>query len=339
MIGFHPATAPRPSTDVRLLCVDRASGRLDDRRLESLAEQLRSGDLLVLNDAATLPASFLAEGPGGARIEVRLAEPIDSDGRVQAVLFGSGTWRDKTEDRPPPPVLAVGARLTMGTEVAEIVGVSTLSPRLVRLAFLGTREGALAMLYARGRPVQYAYLADELALWDVQTAYAARPWAVEAPSAGLGLTWSMLEMLERRGVELATVTHAAGLSSTGDDAIDRALPLAERSDVPQETIDAIARTHRRGGRVIAVGTSVVRALEGRAAVAMKAGADVTELRLGPSSRLRIVDGILTGMHAPGESHHQLLGAFADAQLLERAVQHAAEGAYLAHELGDTMLIL
>ncbi len=121
-----------------------------------------------------------------------------------------------------------------------------------------------AALYREGRPVQYSYLAHDLPLWAVQTVYAARPWAFEMPSAGRPLSWEILLALRRKGVRWASLTHAAGLSSTGDPAIDAALPLAERYDIPAATVRAVADTRARGGRVIAVGTTVVRALEGAA---------------------------------------------------------------------------
>src|SRR5207244_7687405 len=115
--------------------------------------------------------------------------------------------------------------------------------------------------YAAGRPVQYAYRREPLDLWTVQTAYAARPWAAEMPSAGRALTWDVLLALRRAGVAIARLTHAAGLSSTGDDVLDRALPWPERYELPRATIEGIATTRVRGGRVIAVGTAGGRARE------------------------------------------------------------------------------
>ncbi len=120
-------------------------------------------------------------------------------------------------------------------------------------------------IYAEGRPVQYAYVDAPLALWHVQSSFASRPWAVEPPSAGRPLTFAVLDRLRRQGVSVAVVTHAAGLSSTGDPALDAILPLDERYDLPEPTLRAIDETRRAQGRVVAVGTTVVRALEGCAA--------------------------------------------------------------------------
>jgi S-adenosylmethionine:tRNA ribosyltransferase-isomerase len=180
-----------------------------------------------------------------------------------------------------------------------------------------------------------------LALWHVQTAYASRPWAAEAPSAGRPLTWRLLLEARRRGVGLATVTHAAGLSSTGEPALDAALPLPERFDVPRETVAAVGRTRAAGGRVVAVGTTVVRALESArdGAGALRAGEGEARLRIDGRFRRRVVDGLLTGIHQPGESHFDLLQAFAPEPLLRRALAHAEAEGYLAHEFGDSCLIL
>jgi S-adenosylmethionine:tRNA ribosyltransferase-isomerase len=330
-----PATRPRGRGAARLLHIDPCRGRFDDRQSAALPRLLRAGDLLVVNDAATLPASFRAGG-----VEVRLAGPLD-ERRWRAVLFGAGDWRTPTERRPAPPPVPVGARLDLGGGLeADVEEVSPLSRRLVTLRFALGGDALAAALYARGRPVQYSYLEEELALWDVQTAYAARPWAVEPPSAGLSLAVETLLALRRLGVELATVTHAAGLSSTGDPALDGELPLPERYDVPPETVAAIERARARGGRVVAVGTTVVRALEGAAeAGRLVAGAGVTALKIRAGFRPAIVDGVLTGIHEPGSSHLALLGAFAAPALLEGAVAHAERAGYRGHELGDSALVL
>src|SRR5439155_16787424 len=127
------------------------------------------------------------------------------------------------------------------------------SPGLVSLRF--DRDGAAlwGAIYRYGRPVQYAYTAGPLSLWHTQTVYAARPWAVEQPSAGRGLSVGLLLALRARGVGIARLTHAAGLSSTGDERIDAVLPLSERYEIPEETVAAVAETRARGSRVIAVG--------------------------------------------------------------------------------------
>jgi S-adenosylmethionine:tRNA ribosyltransferase-isomerase len=156
------------------------------------------------------------------------------------------------------------------------------------------------------------------------------------PSAGRALTWEILLGLRRAGIAVAALTHAAGLSSTGVDALDRALPWPERYEIPARTAQALAATRQRGGRVIAIGTSVVRALE---ASDGEPGPGVATLRIAPTYRPRIVDGLVSGLHAPGESHFELLGAFAPRAQLVRALEQAAEAGMSSHELGDACLVM
>jgi S-adenosylmethionine:tRNA ribosyltransferase-isomerase len=186
--------------------------------------------------------------------------------------------------------------------------------------------------------VQYSYIREPLPLNAVQTSYAARPWAAEMPSAGRPLRWLTLNALKDRGVSVVSLTHAAGLSATGDPALDAALPLPERYEIPAETVRAVERARR----VVAVGTTVVRALEGNARSnggKLTPGAGETDLVIGPNTSLAIVDGILSGMHEPGSSHFELLTAFAPKELLLEAATHAEQAGYLVHELGDSTLVL
>jgi S-adenosylmethionine:tRNA ribosyltransferase-isomerase len=302
-----------------------------------LPDLLAPGDLLVVNDAATLPASL----PGRVareRVELRLAAHLGGT-RWRAVLLGRGDWRTRTEHRPPPPAVSPGARIEIAGELAALVtGVSAVSERLIDVAFDASETAVWRELYANGRPVQYAHLRDALDLWSVQTAYGARPWSVEMPSAGRPLAWSLLMDLRRRGVPIATLTHGAGLSSTGDPAIDALLPLPERYDLPAETVAAIATARAGGGRVIAVGTTVVRALEGAAQTGLEPGVGITDLVIGAGHRLQVVDGLVSGMHDPTESHFRLLSAFAPRPLLLGAWHHAVGAGYLGHEFGDVSLI-
>src|SRR5262252_1638457 len=179
-----------------------------------------------------------------------------------AVLFGPGDWRTRTESRSAPPYVLEGQSVVVAGLDAQVIRVSPISPRLVQLEFHAAADAFWKAVYQRGRPVQYAHLAEELPLWHVQTSYAGRPWAVEMPSAGRPLRWSLLLQLRRQGVFVVSLTHAAGLSSTGDAALDGVLPLAEHFEIPQATAEVISQAKRSGGRVVAVGTTVVRALEG-----------------------------------------------------------------------------
>lgn len=323
--------------DERLLVIDPGAGRFDDARISELGRWFSAGDLLVVNDAATLPASLAATTARGEALELRLMAHA-SDGSWRALAFGEGDWRTRTEQRAPPPGLAAGQRLTLSSELAcEVVAVEDRS-----LVVRFDREGASLWraLYAHGRPIQYAHVTRDFELWHVQSRFASRPWAFEMPSAGRLLSWELVDRLLGAGVRVARVTHAAGISSTGSAALDRRLPVAERSEVPPETVTAIAAARRSGGAVIAVGTTVVRALESRAAKgALRPGVDDATLVIGPGFVPRVVDGILSGMHPAGTSHFAVLEAFAPRPLLRRALRHAARAGYLEHELGDSTLVL
>jgi S-adenosylmethionine:tRNA ribosyltransferase-isomerase len=154
------------------------------------------------------------------------------------------------------------------------------------------------------------------------------------PSAGQALTWQTLLTLINQGVQIVALTHGAGLSSTGEAELDRALPLAERYEIPPATMEAVRQAGARGGRVIAVGTSVVRALESSSLGLT----GFTEVKIGPGYQLRLVAGLLTGTHEVSESHYQLLRALVPEATLQRVTEHLEEEHYLTHEFGDTCLI-
>jgi S-adenosylmethionine:tRNA ribosyltransferase-isomerase len=338
---MNPASAPT-TRDRRLLHLDPRSGALRDRTVRDLKHLVRPGDVVVVNDAATLPASFAGRTADGKELEVRLAG-ANEDATWSAVLLGPGDWRQRTEDRPAPPAVQVGAQIAFGPGLAaRVLSVSTLSPRLVTLVFAATGSTLWSALYRLGRPVQYSYLRAPLALWDVQTFFASRPWAFEPASAGLALSARVMDGLRDAGAVLAGVTHAAGLSSTGDPAIDAALPLRERYDVPEATARAALAARAVGGRVIAIGTTVARALEGAAADGggrLEARTGWTSIRIDAAFRPRIVDALFTGLHQRGETHFELLRAFAPDEALKAALDHAHREGYLSHEFGDAMVVI
>ena len=319
-------TFPRPARDNRLLVIDRASRTWRDAAIAELAQLFGPGDVLVVNDAGTLPASMDAR-VGDQTLELRLAEAPDADGTAWTVLFGPGSWRDDTDLRLAPPPVATGDELQLPAgHVATVVKVSPLSPRLVRLVLPSEA------LWGHGAPVQYSYLERDLELHEVQTSYAGRPWAVEMPSAGRPLDQALRDALEARGVRVVALTHGAGLSATGDVDLDRALPLPERYDVPPATWRAV----QAADRVVAIGTSVVRALESAARGRLSG---TTTLTLGPDTELRVVDALLSGMHEPEEPHFRMMAAFADRPLLIAAHRHAVADGYRNHEFGDSTLLL
>ena len=296
---------------------------------------------MVANDAATIPASLSGiHEPSGAEIEIRLAGrdslALDDVGAFIAVAFGRGDHRTPTEERPPPPELLPGDRIVLGPLCATVLRPLG-HPRLLALAFDGEPREVWAGIARHGRPIQYAHVKERLALWDVWTRIASLPVSFEPPSAGFLLDWKLLARLQKRGVRFATLTHAAGISSTGDPTLDRRFPLDEPYRISTSTVGVIRRTAAEGGRVIALGTSVTRALKHAASRGeLTVGAGVANQRLGRGSLLRVVSAIVTGVHEPSDSHYELLRAFADAALLRRISTALRDHDYRTHEFGDSL---
>src|SRR5215471_5312949 len=226
MTAAHlPIQRPRQA---KLLAVNHL-GQFQHWPRRRLADLFRRGDLVIANDAATIPASLSGEHKG-APIEVRLAgrRSLSADDTRDwvAVVFGAGDSRLRTEDRPLPPELKPGDTLALGplrATVTEMLG----HPRLVRLTFEGTSSEFWEGIARHGRPIQYSHLRTSLELWDVWTPIAGPPVALEPPSAGFTLDWATLASFRDRGVRFATITHAAGISSTGDPDLDARLPFDE----------------------------------------------------------------------------------------------------------------
>jgi len=335
-----PIQRPR---DARLLIVD-PHGHIRHAARERFVALLRGDDLVIANDAATLPASLRGRHePSGDSVEVRLAGRTSLDAldvhRFVAVVFGAGDFRTRTEDRPPPPRLAPGDRFQLGPLSATIESLLD-HPRLVSLRFNGTPRDIWAGLARHGRPIQYAHVPTPLALWDVWTSIAGIPAAFEPPSAGFVLDWASIGAMRERGIAFATITLAAGISSTGDPELDRRLPFDEAYRIPETTVAAIHEARRRGGRIVAIGTTVVRALEHAAARdgVAHSGEGVANQRIGPATALRVVDTILSGTHEPDSSHYQLLRAFADDATLVAATAALEASGYRTHEFGDSIFI-
>jgi S-adenosylmethionine:tRNA ribosyltransferase-isomerase len=321
-----------------------ATGRIRSVPRSSLVDLLRPDDVVIANDAATLPASLRGvHVQSGAEIEVRLAAraslaPEDVL-RFRAIVFGSGDHRTRTEDRALPPPLQPGQKIELGSLTAVIERLLG-NPRLVALRFEHSAAEVWAGLARHGRPIQYAHMPQALQLWDVWTPIAAQPVAYEPPSAGFALDWQLLAAFASKGIVFTTITHAAGISSTGDRELDRLLPFDEPYRIPSATAEVIRRASRENRRVVAVGTTVVRALEHSAARfgAVIAGDGVADQRIGAHTRLRVVDAILSGTHEPGTSHYDLLRAFADEATLRRVDRALDQGSFRTHEFGDSVLI-
>jgi S-adenosylmethionine:tRNA ribosyltransferase-isomerase len=341
---MNAATEPvqRP-IDAKLLVIDPCHEPRHAARVD-LLDFLHAGDLVIANDAATLPASLAGHHlPTGGVVEVRLASrgslsPDDVE-HFTAVVFGAGDFHTQTEQRPAPPPLMPGDGLSLGPLRATITGVLD-HPRLVSLRFEGRPDEIWSGLARHGRPLQYAHVATPLALWDVWTPIAGSPVAFEPPSAGFAIDWRTVAAMRDRRIEFATITLAAGISSTGDPELDARLPFDEPYHVPSSTAGAINRARAASERVVAIGTTVVRALEHAVDESgqLRAGHGIATLRIGPATRLRAVDAILSGVHEPTTSHYQLLRAFADDATLQKADALMSALGYRTHEFGDSVLI-
>lgn len=313
--------------DVLMLVSRRGDDEVVDAHFRDLPQWLAPGDLLVVNVSATLPAALPAR-LAGAHVELRLSTPL-----------GGGTWAVELRGgdgapllRPPVPVevaLPAGAR-------AELLTRHLGSERLT-VARIDTREPLLDYLERHGRPIRYGHVHETWPLSAYQTVFALEPGSAEMPSAGRPFTAELVTELVARGVTVASLTLHAGVSSPerGEP------PFPEPYKVPEHTARLVNATRAQGGRVIAVGTTVIRALETVAAPDGTVSADhgLTDLVITPERGLRAVDGVLTGWHESESSHLLLLEAAAGPELLERSYAAATASGHAGHEFGDVNLIL
>lgn len=321
---------------VRLMVIDRSGGRIEHTRFDRLGESLRAGDLLVFNTSRTLPASL--EGcaaPAGPCIEVRLAEHLPDDSWLALLLCQRGD--------PFSCGLRSGMQISFGEGLTGAVEERDEHiPRLWRMRFSKSGAELMNQLYRLGRPIRYEYVSAPWNLDYYQTVYAREPGSAEMPSAGRAFTWRLLFDLQRRGIETAYLVLHTGLSSYMDDELDAQHPASEEEYFIGETAaEKINRKREQGGRVVAVGTTVVRALEAVADAQgrIQPGHGYTRLHITAQHQLRAVDGLLTGLHEPEASHLDLLTAFLPAEQIREAYEEAVRLGYLWHEFGDLNLIV
>ncbi|HLG71180.1 MAG TPA: S-adenosylmethionine:tRNA ribosyltransferase-isomerase [Chloroflexota bacterium] len=319
--------------EVRLMVSRKRDGRLQHARFRDLPSLLAPGTLLVLNRSATLPAEVAGFRSDGAPVVIhfstRLPKAVEQlwtlelrtpagarvrNGRIGELLFlpEGGTARVLDAYPPPDELVIEGSRLWT--------------------ARLHLPRPVLEYLAANGKPIRYAHIAREWPLSAYLTEFADRPGSAEMPSAGRPLTRELLVELRRRGVETAFITLHTGVSSQEADE----LPFPEYFEVPPETAAAVQQARAAGRPVIAVGTTVVRALESAADSAAHGWTDVV---ITPERGVRFVDGLITGWHEPRASHLLMLEAIAGRPLLEASYTEAIRAGYLWHEFGDSQLIL
>ena len=313
--------------DVALLVASRADGGVAHARFAELGRFLRAGDLLVVNTSATLPAALPAQ-LDGEDVLLHLSTPAEAGNWVVEV---------RTAELMPLPAPRMGAVVGLPGGASAKLLARYLASRRLSVARLSLGEPVESYLRRHGKPIRYRHEPSERPLDDYQTVFAVDPGSAEMPSAARPFTGELVAELAARGVLIAPVTLHAGVSSLelGEN------PYPERYRVPGATARLVNAVHDWGGRVIAVGTTVVRALETVATPAgrVRAGEGLTNLVVTPERGMHTVDGLITGWHEPTSSHLRLLEAAAGHELLARSYAAAEARGYRFHEFGDSHLIL
>jgi S-adenosylmethionine:tRNA ribosyltransferase-isomerase len=330
--GLEAAAPPEArgvARDAVRLMVARGGAPLAHARFHDLPEHLRPGDLLVVNESATIPAALPARLADGTAVTLHLSTPDPA-----------------AEERWVVELRRADARFR-GARAGDVVdlpggGVARLVARYLSggrlwIAALDLPAPLADYLAAHGRPIRYAHQPAPRPLADHQTVFARVPGSAEMPSAGRPFTPRLLHALAARGVGIAPILLHTGVSS--QERGER--PYPERYGVSAATAARVNATRRCGGRVIAVGTTVTRALESVAAPdgTVAAAAGWTSLTITPERGVRAVDGLITGWHEPDASHLLLLEAVAGRALVERSYAAAVALRYRWHEFGDTHLLL
>jgi len=312
---------------VALLVASRADGGVAHARFGDLGRFLRPGDLLVVNTSATLPAALPAQ-LDGEDVLLHLSTPAEAGNWVVEV---------RTAELMPLPAPRMGAVVGLPGGASAKLLARYLASRRLSVARLSLGEPVESYLRRHGKPIRYRHEPSERPLDDYQTVFAVDPGSAEMPSAARPFTGELVAELAARGVLIAPVTLHAGVSSLelGEN------PYPERYRVPGATARLVNAVHDWGGRVIAVGTTVVRALETVATPAgrVRAGEGLTNLVVTPERGMHTVDGLITGWHEPSSSHLRLLEAAAGHDLLARSYAAAEARGYRFHEFGDSHLIL
>jgi S-adenosylmethionine:tRNA-ribosyltransferase-isomerase (queuine synthetase) len=319
---------------VRMLVSRRRTAAITHHAFTDLASVLLPGDLVAVNTSGTLPAAVRAS----ETLAVHFSTPLPDGEWMIELREVAGHATIPHEGGVPGAAIDLpgGARLTLSARVTKRLWRARLSTAVI------------PYLLRHGRPIRYSYVSGDWPADAYQTVFATRPGSAEMPSAGRPFTAELVTRLVTRGVTIAPLTLDTGVSSLeGDEQ-----PYPEPYDVPPATVRLVNLTHRSGGRVIAVGTTVVRALETAAAAGrippgggaagsgpVSASAGWTELVISPQRPLRVTDGLLTGFHEPRSSHLLMLEAFAGPQLLRRCYAAALAEGYLWHEFGDVHLLL
>jgi S-adenosylmethionine:tRNA ribosyltransferase-isomerase len=319
--------------EVRLLVANEAG--VTHARFHDLTSFLSAGDVLVVNTSATVPAAVSATRADGRPVVVHFSAALGDDvWTIELRTQRGGEERVRDGRRGDRVLLPDGVELHLldGYPDARVAVGSRLW-----LARIEVEGGVPAYLSRHGRPITYGYVDGRWPLESYQTVFARHPGSAEMPSAGRPFTPEVVTRLVAEGVLILPIVLHAGVSSLEKSEA----PLPERFEVPADTAVHVALARSRGSRVIAVGTTAVRALETVAAPdgSLSPGTGWTELVLGPDRPAYVTDGLISGFHAPDASHLLLLEAVVGAEVLRRTYDAALAEGYLWHEFGDTCLLL
>lgn len=325
-----PEASGRRRDDVRLL-VSEGLAEPIDTHLGDLPVHLRAGDLLVVNTSATVPAALDGRRGDGEAVAVHLSTPLP-DGRwlVEVRRVAEGTTVPYGRSVAGEVVALPGGASLIGDEPWR--GSSRLT-----VARLEVDGPLLPYLGRWGRPIRYRHVPVPWPIDAYQTVFADEPGSAEMPSASRPFTTELVTRLVSRGVAFAPITLHTGVSSLED----HEDPYPERFEVSTATAERVADTRRHGGRVVALGTTAVRALESAVGAdgRPRAASGWTERVISPAEPPRLVDGLVTGWHEPRSSHLRMLEAIAGRPALALAYERAIAARYRWHEFGDLHLIL
>jgi S-adenosylmethionine:tRNA ribosyltransferase-isomerase len=318
----------------RLMSVDLRTGALAHHRVGDLPGLLQPADLVVANNSRVFPARLRGQTEGGASIEILLLRSVEEN-----------HW--EVLARP-------GKRLRKGAEIqfagglirARVVGSTEHGKRIVEISSQGDLHEMVERIGYTPLPPYIQRDTDALESLDrdrYQTVYARERGSIAAPTAGLHFTEKLLQSLRERGIGFVELTLHVGYGTfqpIRTETVEGHNMEAERFRIPQETAQAIEHTRARGGRVVAVGTTTVRALESAAQEGGKvqAGQGSTDLFIYPGFRFRVVEALLTNLHLPKSSLLLLVSAFAGVDLVRRAYREAVQARYRFYSYGDCMLI-
>jgi S-adenosylmethionine:tRNA ribosyltransferase-isomerase len=315
--------------DVRLLVFSAPSGPLVHTRFQRIGEHLRAGDALVLNVSATMPYGLEARTNDGVALRVHLS-----------VQLADGLWSVEVRtphgigSLPGPALKPQPLQLEAGGAI-HLLAQDLRTPRLWR-ASLDLPLDQSAYLEEYGKPIRYSASGDPWPLTAYQTVYASEPGSAEMPSAGRPFTREILIQLAAAGVTLVPVVLHSGVSSFET----TELPGPERYRVSAGAAAVLNTLRQQGGRVVAVGTTALRALESAAGEngTLQAANGYTDVIIGEGRPARAIDGLLTGWHEPGASHLSIIESIAGLEGARRVYESALEAGYLWHEFGDSCLI-